>query len=172
MHSSFKENIMEHSHHTAVIAHSLAVINQKIFGGNADPQKAVMIALYHEISEVITGDMPSPIKYFNHNIKKAYKDLEHFANEKLINMLPGDFQEEYRQYITPDPECIEYRLCKCADKLSAYIKCIEEIKSGNSEFKKAKTSIRKILDNMELREVKYFLDNFIPSYQKTLDELE
>lgn len=172
MHSGLKENIMEHSHHTAVIAHSLALINNKVYGGTADPEKTVMIALYHEISEVITGDMPSPIKYFNQNIKKAYKDLEQFANDKLINMLPDSFRNEYRKYIEPDAESIEYKLCKGADKLAAYIKCIEEIKSGNKEFVKAEASIKKIIQNMGLKEAKYFLDNFIQSYQKTLDELE
>jgi 5'-deoxynucleotidase len=171
MRSTHKENIMEHSHHTAVIAHSLAVINNKVFGGNADARKTVMIALYHEISEVITGDLPTPIKYFNQNIKTAYKDLESYANDKLLNMLPEDFKPEYRQYILPDTDSLEYKLSKGADKLAAYIKCIEEIKSGNTEFDKAIISIREKIEN-GMPEVVYFYNNFIPSYQSTLDELK
>jgi len=172
MHSTTKENIMEHSHQTAIIAHCLAVINNKIYNGNANAQMTAMLALYHEVSEVITGDLPTPIKYFNVEIKTAYKDLEKFANEKLISMLPDEFKEEYSQYVMPDTSCYEYKLTKGADKLAAYIKCIEEVKGGNNEFVKAKTSIKNELKKSELPEVLYFFKNFIPSYEKTLDELE
>ena len=126
MRSVKEENIMEHTAQVAVIAHALALINNKVYGGNADINKTVMYAQYHEVGEVITGDLPTPIKYFNPEIKKAYKDLEKNACRKIIDMLPEDFREEYKQYILPDETCVEYTLAKCADRLGAYIKCIEE----------------------------------------------
>lgn len=172
MRNSNRENIMEHCHQVAVIAHSLAVINNKIFGGSANIEKTVLTALYHDVSEVITGDLPAPIKYFNADILGAYKNLEHSANDKLLKMLPEDFQEEYKKYLMPDTRSIEYKLCKGADKLAAYIKCIEELQSGNGEFKKAKQAIEKILQKSKLDAVRYFYKNIIPCYQKTLDELD
>ena len=163
MHSSVKENIMEHSQQTAVVSHCLAVINNKILGGTADAKKTAMLALYHEVSEVITGDLPTPIKYFNAEIKNAYKDLEKVANKKLLSMLPESFKSEYEQYIMPDTLSYEHMLVKGADKLCAYIKCIEEIKGGNKEFVKAKSTIKKELENHTLPEVIYFYKNFIPN---------
>lgn len=172
MRSTVNENISEHSHQTAIIAHCLAVINNKIFKGNADAQMTAMFSIYHEVSEVITGDLPTPIKYFNAEINTAYKDLEKYANEKLIKLLPEEFKNEYRKYILPNKESYEYKLNKGADKLAAYIKCIEEMKVGNKEFAKAKTTIKKELENYPLPEVIYFYKNFIPDYEKSLDEIE
>lgn len=172
MRSTDKENIAEHTHNVCIIAHALALINREVFSGNAVAEKAVMLALYHETSEVITGDLPTPIKYFNANIKTAYKELESYASDKLINMLPNSFKKEYDSFIKPDTDSIEYKLCKGADRLSAYIKCIEELNSGNSEFKKAEQSLREELKNSDLQEIRYFFNEFIPSYKLTLDELE
>lgn len=172
MYSSMEENIMEHSHQVAVIAHCLGIINNKEFGGSADAQKCAMLALYHEISEVITGDLPTPIKYFNAQINTAYKDLETLACKKLLSMLPENLRDEYAKYALPDSSSYEYKLMKGADKLAAYIKCIEEIKGGNTEFTKAESTIRQTLEEYGLPEVVYFYKNFIPSYKMSLDELD
>ena len=172
MRSVREENIMEHSQQVAVIAHALAVINNKIYGGNIDKNKVVLLAQYHEVGEVITGDLPTPIKYFNPEIKSAYKDLENKASERLLDMLPEEIKEEYRQYVMPDTCSQEYALVKYADRLSAYLKCVEEVKAGNSEFKKAKTTIGNELKNCNSKEVHYFLKEFVPAFELTLDELD
>lgn len=172
MYSTVKENIMEHSEQVAQIAHALAMINNKIFGGDANAEKCVTLAVFHECSEVITGDLPTPIKYYNNEIKVAYKDLEAVSNKKLLSMLPEEFKLEYEKIISPDESTIEYKLSKSADKLSAYIKCLEELKSGNKEFQKAEKSIKKELESSPIPEVKYFMENFIPGFKKTLDELD
>jgi len=172
MRSTVKENILEHSLQVAHIAHALAVINNKVFSGNLNAGYIACAAMYHDASEVITGDMPAPIKYFNPSIKKAYKDIEQVANDKLLSMLPDSLRPEYEKLIKIDPESNEYAYLKAADKLSAYIKCIEELKTGNREFQKAKISIKADLDKITLPEVKYFVDNFIGAYEKTLDELD
>ncbi len=172
MRSVREENIMEHSQQVAVIAHALALINNKIYGGNADVEKTVLLAQYHEVGEVITGDLPTPIKYFNPEINLAYKDLEKIACERIINMLPEELKSEYRSYILPQDDGIERKLVKYADRLSAYLKCVEEIKAGNNEFKKAKISIEKELKSAEDKSVGYFLKNFAPAFDLTLDELD
>ena len=172
MRSVREENIMEHSQQVAVIAHALALINNKIMGGNADPNLVVMLAQYHEVGEVITGDLPTPIKYFNPEIKSAYKDLEKHACERILAMLPREFQDEYRKFVLPNTDTYEYKLVKCADRLSAYLKCVEEIKAGNSEFKKAKNSIGSDLKKCGLPEVEYYLKEFAPAYELALDELD
>lgn len=173
MRSVREENIMEHSQQVAVIAHALALINNKIYGGSVDVGKTVLLAQYHEVGEVITGDLPTPIKYFNPEIKLAYKDLEKNACERIINMLPEELKKEYQGYILPEEtDCEEYRLVKYADRLSAYLKCVEEVKAGNNEFKKAKLSIEKELKASDNKAVAYFLKNFAPSFDLTLDELD
>lgn len=172
MRSVREENIMEHSQQVAVIAHALAVIRNKIYGGNVDVSRVVLLSQYHEVGEVITGDLPTPIKYFNPEIKTAYKDLEKNACERILNMLPENLQAEYKQYIIPDIDTEEYFLVKCADKLCAYLKCVEEIKAGNSEFKKAKGTIQSELKSLKSREVDYYLKEFAPAYELTLDELD
>ncbi|MBQ4072261.1 MAG: 5'-deoxynucleotidase [Clostridia bacterium] len=172
MHSIVNENIMEHSEQVAQIAHALAMISNKIFGGEVNADRCVTLAVFHECSEVITGDLPTPIKYYNNEIKVAYKDLEAVANDKLLSMLPDEFRMDYESIIAPDESTIEYKLSKAADKISAYVKCLEELKSGNKEFQKAEKSIKKELENSSLPEVKYFMDNFIPGFKKTLDELD
>ena len=173
MRSIREENIMEHSHDVAVIAHALAIINNR-FGGKilADVEKTVLLAQYHEVGEVITGDLPTPIKYFNPEIKTAYKDLEKGACEKLLGMLPEELKEDYEKYILPDEECYEYKLVKYADRISAYLKCVEEVKSGNSEFKKAKKTIGEELKKADNPAVDYYMKNFATAYELTLDELD
>ena len=172
MRSVREENIMEHSQQVAVIAHALALINNKILGGTADISKVVLLAQYHEVGEVITGDLPTPIKYFNPEIKSAYKDLEKKASERLIEMLPESLRDEYIEFVMPDEDTEEYKIVKCADRLSAYLKCVEEIKAGNSEFKKAKISIGNELKNAKRAEVDYYLKEFAPAFDLTLDELD
>lgn len=172
MRSSSEENIMEHSWEVAVIAHALAIIKNEKFGGSVDEYKTLCLAVYHETSEVVTGDLPTPIKYFNREINSAYKSLEKDANERLIAKLPEELQNRYREFILDDPGSEEHKLMKYADRICAYIKCLEELKVGNKEFLKAKESIGKELSNADDEAVKYFIKNVLPTFSKTLDELE
>lgn len=172
MRSVREENIMEHTEQVAVIAHALALIGNRFFGKNADAKEAALYALYHETGEVITGDLPTPIKYFNEDIRTAYKDLETKAGAKLLAMLPPELAEEYGKYVLPDTEKYEYKLAKAADKISAYLKCVEEVKAGNPEFKKAKAATLKAIKGFDMEEVKYFMENIAPAYELTLDELD
>ena len=172
MRSTSEENIMEHSWEVAVIAHALAIIKNEKFGGSADEYKTLCLAVYHETSEVVTGDLPTPIKYFNREINSAYKSLEKDANERLIAKLPEELQNRYREFILDDPGSEEHKLMKYADRICAYIKCLEELKVGNKEFLKAKESIGKELSNADDEAVKYFIKNVLPTFSKTLDELE
>jgi len=172
MRNTVKENIMEHSEQVAQIAHALAVIKNKLYNGNVNVQKVISVAVYHEASEVITGDLPTPIKYYNPEINTAYKKLEKIANNKFLNMLPEEIRGEYKEILIPDTNSEEYKIVKAADKLSAYIKCIDEIRSGNTEFTRAEAIIKGELEKNTSPEVKYFMENFIPSFRKSLDELE
>ena len=172
MHSTVEENISEHTHEVTVIAHALALIGNEYFGKSYDVEKVLLYALYHESSEVITGDLPTPIKYYNKEINSAYKDLEALACEKLLSSLPQELKPAYEKALCPDESSEEYKLVKHADKLSAYVKCIIELKSGNKEFAKAKATIEKTLTETNSQEVDYFLKNVAPVYKKTLDELE
>ena len=172
MRSVREENIMEHSQQVSVIAHALALITNKIFGGNADVNKIVLLSQYHEVGEVITGDLPTPIKYFNPEIKTAYKDLEKGACKRILSMLPEELKGEYSQYILPDENTEEYRIVKYADRIAAYLKCTEEVKAGNAEFKKAKNSIGTELKNCGDPAVAYYLKEFAPAYELSLDELD
>ncbi len=172
MRSVREENIMEHSQSVAVIAHALGLIANKIYGKNVDVAKTVLYAQYHEVGEVITGDLPTPIKYFNPEINTAYKDLEHKACERILGMLPAEMKDEYTDLILPDETCAEYKLVKFADRLAAYLKCVEEVTAGNKEFKKAKDSIEKELKNAKSPEVDYYLSHFAGAYALSLDELD
>lgn len=172
MRSISEENIMEHSLQVTEIAHAIALIKNEMFGGSVDPYKVMCLAVYHETSEVITGDLPTPIKYFNAQINSAYKDLEDLAAEKLIEKLPEDLKPLYREFILADKDTEEYKIMKAADRISAYIKCVEEVKSGNKEFVKAKESIGKDIKSINDEAVKYFIKNILPSFEKTLDELD
>jgi len=172
MRSQRDENIMEHSQSVAMLAHALAVIRNKLYGGNVNVEKTVLYAMYHEISEVLTGDLPTPIKYHNRNIQAAYKDLERSAAEKMAEMLPDELKSELSPCILADEDSEEYKVVKAADRLSAYIKCLEELRAGNGEFEKAKKSIEDDLHSRNLPEVEYFFTHFIESFSLTLDELE
>ena len=170
MRNTFSENIQEHSHQVAVLAHALAVIRNQCFGGTIDPGTVAVAALYHDASEILTGDMPTPIKYDNPAIRSAYKDVEAVAEQKLLDMLPENLRGAYVPVFSPDPET--EKLVKAADKLSAYIKCVEELKAGNHEFREAAAQTRKALESYGLPEVTYFLETFMDSFSLTLDELK
>ena len=171
MRNSYTENIQEHSHQVAVLAHALAVIRNRCFGGQVDPGMVAVAALYHDASEILTGDLPTPIKYYNPAIRDAYKQVEHIACGKLVGMLPPELQPDFAEALTPtDPEVEE--LVKAADKLSAHIKCLEELKAGNSEFEAAARQTRQALRDMQLPCLDYFMAHFLDSFRLTLDELE
>lgn len=171
MNNSSKENIAEHSHSVAVIAHALAVIGNKKFGKSYDAERASLLALYHDTTEVITGDMPTPVKYYNDEIKNVYKDIEHIAGERLLAMLPEEFKEDYAPFFEKQKNDKElWVLVKAADKIDALIKCIEETRMGNKEFEKALITQQEKIDEIKLDEVKYFKEHFLSSYYLTLDE--
>lgn len=171
MNNTTKENIAEHSHSVAVIAHALALIGNKKFGKSYNADRAAVLALYHDTTEVITGDMPTPVKYYNDEIKTVYKDIERIAGERLLAMLPEEFREDYKPFFEKNESDIElWRLVKAADKISALIKCIEEDRMGNREFEKALEAQQKKIDEIELAEVKYFSEHFLKAYYLTLDE--
>ena len=167
------ENVAEHSAEVAMLAHAIALIKNKKFGGNVDADRIATLALYHEASEVITGDLPTPIKYYNAEIKSAYKDIESIANNKLLSMLPDDFREDYREIIELDAASCEYAIIKAADKIAAYIKCVEELRNGNREFAVAERSLKKeIKACCVLPEVEYFCAEYLDTFRQTLDEME
>ena len=173
MNNTGKENIAEHSHTVAVIAHALALIGNKKFGRSYNAERCALLALYHDTTEVITGDMPTPVKYYNDTIRRAYKEIEATAGDRLLAMLPEEFRPDYDPCFHPDPADKElWQLVKAADKLSAHIKCLEEEKAGNHEFCAAARQTRQALADMHLPEVDLFLEEFLPSFRLTLDELE
>ena len=164
------ENIQEHSHMVAVLAHALALIQNRHFGGKVDPGAVAVAALYHDASEIITGDMPTPIKYDNPEIKAADKAVERVAEQRLLSMLPEELRLDYEPIITiSDPEI--HTLVKAADKLSAYLKCVEELKAGNLEFKKAKEQTYAALKETRVPALEYFMEHFLEGFELTLDEL-
>ncbi len=176
MRNTRPENLCEHSMEVAMIAHALCIIGNVRYGKNLDANKAALIGLYHDASEIITGDMPTPVKYFNADLKHAYKEVEAIADDKLLEKLPDDLRPSFEQIFKPeDNEDEKYmrRLVKAADKLSALIKCIGEINAGNTEFRTAKESTGKSIRSMyqELPEVLDFVNEFLSSYGSTLDEL-
>ena len=171
MRNTAQENVQEHSHQVAVLAHALAVIRNEKFGGNVDAGQVAVAALYHDASEILTGDMPTPIKYDNPDIQRAYKEVEAVAEKKLLHMLPEELQGVYASVITGQGGEIE-ELVKAADKLSAYIKCVEELKAGNHEFREAAAQPRKALETYEMPEIAYFMGTFMDSFSLTLDELK
>lgn len=172
MNNTKNENISEHSQQVAIIAHCLVLIHNKRFGGRLDAERAAVLAAFHDSTEIITGDMPTPIKYFNPQINEAYKKIEDVAADKLISMLPEDFREDFEEIIKmngeQDKELKKY--IKAADKFSALIKCIEELRMGNDEFIKAKDTIEASLKNMNLPEAEVFEKEFLPSFSLSLDE--
>lgn len=172
MRNTREENLCEHSFETAVIAHALAVLRNTRFGGHADPQRTAVLALFHDSTEILTGDLPTPVKYYNPKIREAYREVERFARNKLLSFLPDDMKEEYRPLLgaplQSDRELLP--LVRAADKISALIKCLEEKRMGNREFVKAEEALRKAVEEMHLPEADCFLLEFLPSYSLTLDE--
>jgi 5'-deoxynucleotidase len=170
MRNSGTENVQEHSHTVAVIAHALAAISRDVYGADVDPGAAALAALYHDASEIYTGDMPTPVKYFSRDITAAYKSVEAVAADKLLRTLPDALKPEYA-YLLGGGDTRVAPLVKAADKLAAYIKCLEELRVGNLEFRRAAEQTLAKLNAMELPEVTYFIENFIPAFELTLDEL-
>ncbi len=170
MRNTEQENIQEHSHMVAVLAHALAVIRRDRFGGTIDPGRAAA-ALYHDASEILTGDLPTPVKYANEKIQAAYKAIEDDAAQRLVEMLPRELQGSFAAVLhEDDPEVLT--LVKAADKLSAHLKCLEELKAGNQEFRSAAEQTRQALEDYRLPELAYFLEHFLPAFSCTLDQLQ
>lgn len=172
MRNTRPENLCEHSYETAVLAHALAVLRNERCGGHVDPQRAATLALFHDCTEILTGDLPTPVKYAGPALRSAYRTVENEAQEKLLSLLPADLAGHYRPLLTEnspaDADLVP--LVKAADKLSALVKCVEERAMGNTEFAKAEESTRALLEEMGLPEVEIFLREFLPSYSLTLDE--
>lgn len=169
MRSTRTETLSEHTLDTAFIAHALAVIKNKRFGGKLNVEKVVLHALYHDATEIITGDLPTPVKYYDNDIKKSYKRLEAQAGERLARLLPEDMREEFEPYLGAADTETE-KIVKAADKLSALIKCNEELQMNNREFICAKETVLRSLEQMDMPELKVFMDEFLPSYGLSLDE--
>ncbi len=169
MRSTVQENVQEHSHMVAVLAHALGLIRRDVFGHDCDPDALAAAALYHDAPEILTGDLPSPIKYHSSDIKRAYDEVERLAVEKLLLELPEALRPAYRALLSVSPETHE--MVKAADRLSAYIKCVEERKAGNHEFLSAEATSRQKLEELHMPEMDYFLEHFLPGIEKTLDEL-
>lgn len=173
MRNTYTENIQEHSLQVAIIAHGLAVIRNTYFNGEINPERVAILAMFHDCNEIITGDMPTPIKYYNPQISKIYKDIEDISKEKIISMLPEEMSDEYYSLFFKNPDDIDcWKLVKAADRISAYIKCIEEVKAGNNEFIKASEAILETIEKIELEEVSYFMEKFLPSFNLSLDEID
>jgi 5'-deoxynucleotidase len=172
MHNTYPENIQEHSLRVAMIAHCLALIRNRLFEGDINPERVAALALFHDASEVLTGDLPTPVKYFNPNIRAAYLAIEGIARQKLLDMVPAELREDYRPlFVESDGDLAHRELIKAADRLAAYLKCLEELAAGNHEFSKAERTLRRSVEALDQPEVAYFLATFVPSFKLTLDEL-
>lgn len=170
MRNTWQENIQEHSHMVAVLAHALALIQNRYFDGHVDVGAVTIAALYHDAGEILTGDLPTPIKYENPDIQSSYQAVEALAQQKLLAMLPDALRPDYAEAITiPDPEIRQ--IVKSADKLSAYLKCVEELKTGNTEFKKAREQTYAALCKDPIPALSYFMEHFLEGFELTLDEL-
>lgn len=172
MRNTFQENIQEHSHMVAVLAHGLALIRRDVYHQPADPEKAAVAALYHDAPEIFTGDLPTPVKYYNPEIRDAYKKVEAVSAGKLLAMLPEALRPAYDGILREDYDAGTLALVKAADKLSAYIKCVEEMAAGNLEFRQARAQTLEALNAMHLPEIDYFMAHFMPGFGLTLDELQ
>ena len=171
MRSADAETIQEHSHMVAVLAHALGLIRREVFHRDCDVNALAAVALYHDAPEILTGDLPTPIKYHSRSVKAAYDEVEAVAAEKLLSALPEALRPAYRALLTAPEREEEYALVKAADTLSAYVKCVEERRAGSREFLSAEAASRKKLEAMALPEVGYFLEHFMPGFEKNLDEL-
>lgn len=171
MRNTRAENISEHSNDVAVLSHALAVIGNKRFGKNLNAERAAFLGLYHDMPEIITGDMPTPVKYHSEEMKKAYAEVETVASEKLLSMLPEDLREYYESaFFKKEEDEYLWKIVKAADKISALIKCIEEKKAGNTEFQKALESTERAIEKMNLPEAETFMNEFVPGFYLSLDE--
>lgn len=172
MNNTKYENLSEHSLQVAIIAHCLVLIHNKRFGGNLNAERASLLAVFHDATEIITGDMPTPIKYFNPEIKEAYQQIENTAGDKLVSLLPEDFKEDFEKIIKMnDEEDIKLKkFVKAGDRFSALIKCIDEMRMGNDEFRKAKETIESSIHDMNMPETEVFEKEFLPSFYLPLDE--
>jgi 5'-deoxynucleotidase len=172
MRNTYPESIQEHSQRVAVIAHALATIRNRLHGGRVDAARTALLALYHDAGEVLTGDLPSPVKYFNPDMRAAYGGIERAAADRLLAMVPAALQADYRPLLLEDGADHEHwELVHAADKLCAYLKCMEEVAAGNREFARAEQALRAMVEAIPLPEVRYFLAEFAPSLRLSLDEL-
>ncbi len=171
MRNTERESLSEHSLETAIIAHALAVLRNTRFGGSVNPEHVALLAMFHDVPEIITGDMPTPIKYYSPTLRSIYGEIEHSAGEKLVSLLPEDLEEQYRDLLIQDESSEEHKLIKAADKISALIKCIEERKAGNLEFANAEDSTRAAITKLAVPEADVFVEEFVPAFGLTLDEL-
>jgi 5'-deoxynucleotidase len=174
MHTTHPENVQEHALRVALITHALALIRNRLFGGSVDPDRLAVLALYHDVAEVFTGDLPSPVKHLNPEIRAAYGAIEAAAADRLLAMVPAELREDFQPLLAPLGDGREIpgaELVKAADKLCAYIKCLEERSAGNPEFSRAERALRAAVDAIDLAEVRYFVDTFVPSFRLTLDDL-
>lgn len=171
MRNTVMENDMEHSYMVSIIAHMLAVITNERYKGNVNIEKIILMAVYHEASEVMTGDLPTPVKYFDEEIYQAYSKIESRANDKLISVLPEDLQSHFSSLLKPDKDTDEWSIVKDADRIAAYIKCMEELKVGNTEFTTAKNNLAERIKSSKFPAVDDFMKEFVPSFGLTLEEL-
>ena len=171
MKNTRKENLSEHSLEVAMVAHALGVINNKRFDGSINPERLAVLAMFHDVSEIITGDLPTPVKYDNRTITNAYKELEEQARLSLLKMLPDDIAAEYKSILCEnEDELLLWKYVKAADTISALIKCTEELIMGNAEYSKIKQSKLRAIEKIDLPEVKVFMQEMFPAYELTLDE--
>ena len=172
MRNSRRENISEHSLDTAMISYALCVLRNERFAGNVNAERAALLALFHDAAEIITGDLPTPVKYFNSDISGAYKDVESVASEKLLSMLPDDMKKSYKDLLIENEDDKElWKIVRAADKISALLKCVEEENAGNGEFSVAKKSTLEAIKKLSVKEADVFIEEFLPSYTLSLDEL-
>lgn len=170
MRNTRNENLCEHSLEVAFIAHALGIINNEIYGGNINAERLAVLGMYHDVTEIITGDLPTPVKYYNPLIRNAYKEVEHVAEEQMLSGISADIRDRYNGIMSETQEEEEaWRYVKAADKISAYIKCLEEKKTGNMDFTDAEKTIYQAITDMNMPEVNYFMEEYIPAYMGTLD---
>lgn len=171
MRNAMEENLEEHTLEVALLAHALAAIRRDVFGVPCDPEHVAAAAMFHDASEILTGDLPTPVKYMTAELTGAYREIEHAAEDKLLSFLPPELDGTYRALFDAAHAPETYPLVKAADRLSAYIKCVEELKSGNTEFRRAAEQTMASIRAMNLPETEYFLTHFLPSFELTLDEM-
>lgn len=170
MRSALPENDAEHSLQTAMMAHALAVLGRDRYGREVNPEHVLALAVYHDATEVLTGDLPTPVKYHSGELRRAYGQVEELAARRLLGMLPEEMRGEYEPYLCQEQD-YAHRLVKAADKLSAYVKCLEEKRANNPEFEAAGENLRQSLEAMDMPEVRDFMNEFVPSFLLSLDDM-